>query len=201
MGCGGILCCIPKCICKMILSALIALGILALIIWFTLRPINPLKIHVQDASLTPFNLTDNSILFYNLAVALNIRNPNKKIGVYYEQIEARAFYDSQRFDSVTLTPFYQGHKNTTILLPVFEGHKLLPSVQDEYSKDKIDGKFKILVEVYLKMTFKAGVIYTWNNISSINTPKLKHRVTCEFEVPLGSNPAVGFHPEKCIFGY
>ncbi|KAI3965782.1 hypothetical protein MKX01_010739 [Papaver californicum] len=193
MGSCGIILYIPKCICKLILSALVALGILALIVWFILRPINPLEIHVQDASLTQFNVTDNNILYYNRSVDLNLRNPNKKIGVYYDQIEARAFYDSRRFDSVMLTPFYQGHKNTTVLHPVFKGQRLLPSVQGEYNRDKIDEKFKFKVHIYLKMRFKAGLV---------KTPKLKSpRVKCAFEVPLGSNPAFGFTPKNCIFGY
>ncbi|KAI3957979.1 hypothetical protein MKW98_020621 [Papaver atlanticum] len=189
MGCFGIICCVPKCIFKIILSILIALGLAVLIVWLILRPINHLKFNVTDASLTQFNITGNDMLHYDLAVDLNLRNPNKKIGVYYDQIEARAFYDGRRFDSVMLTPFYQGHKNTTILRPVFKGQRLLPNVQGEYNKDMVDGKFNVEVKLYLKMRFKAGVV---------KTTKFKPRVKCEFEVPLaGSNPAIGFTPKKC----
>ncbi|MCL7037542.1 hypothetical protein MKW94_026055 [Papaver nudicaule] len=190
MGCfGSIVCCIPKCIFKIIISILIALGIAVLIVWLILRPINHLNFHVEDATLTQFNVTDNNMLHYNLAVALKLRNPNTKIGVYYDQIEARAFYDGQRFDSVMLTPFYQGHKNTTILRPVFSGQRLLPNVQGEFNKDKSDGKFNIQVKLYLQMRFKAGVV---------KTTKFKPRVKCDFEVPMGSS-AVGFTPEKCNY--
>ncbi|MCL7024426.1 hypothetical protein MKW94_030898 [Papaver nudicaule] len=190
MGCfGSIVCCIPKCIFKIIISILIALGIAVLIVWLILRPINHLNFHVQDATLTQFNVTENNMLHYNLAVALNLRNPNTKIGVYYDQIEARAFYDGQRFDSVMLTPFYQGHKNTTILRPVFSGQRLLPNVQGEFNKDKSDGKFNIQVKLYLHMRFKAGVV---------KTTKFKPRVKCDFEVPMGTS-AVGFTPEKCNY--
>ncbi|MCL7024788.1 hypothetical protein MKW94_018503 [Papaver nudicaule] len=190
MGCFGIICCLPKCICQMIVSILIALGVIALAVWFFfLHPVNPLKIHVEGASLTQFNVTDNDMLHYNLALALNLRNPNKKIGVYYDQIEARAFYNGQRFDAVTLTPFYQGHKNTTVLHPVFSGQRLSPSVQGKYNQDKADGKFNILVQLYLKRRFKAGLF---------KTGKFTTRGKCEIEVPLGSNPAVGgFTPVMC----
>ncbi|KAI3839844.1 hypothetical protein MKW98_010149 [Papaver atlanticum] len=190
MGSCGIICCLPKCICKLIFSVIVFLGILALIIWFILRP-NLLQIRVDDASLTQFNVTDNNVLHYNLALALNLRNPNKKIGFHYDQIEARVFYDGQRFDSVMLTPFYQGHKNTTILHPVFQGQRLLPSVQGEYNKDKTDGKFKLKVKLFLKLGFKVGLV---------NFPiRLKPRAKCAFEVPLGSNPATGFTPKSCTF--
>ncbi|RZC63083.1 hypothetical protein C5167_024857 [Papaver somniferum] len=178
---------------------LIALGLAVLNVWLILRPINHLNFNVTDASLTQFNLTDTDVLHYNLAVDLTLRNPNNNIGAHYYQIEARAFYDGRRFASVTLTPFYQGHKNTTILRPVFKGQKLLPSmgrqfsVQGEYNEDKADGKINIEVKIYLTMRFKAGAVTTF---------KVKPRVKCEFEVPLaGSSPANGFTPEKCKFGY
>ncbi|KAI3957980.1 hypothetical protein MKW98_020622 [Papaver atlanticum] len=199
MGCFGIICCVPKCIFKIIFSILIALGLAVLIVWLILRPINHLNFNVTDASLTQFNLTGTNVLHYNLAVDLTLRNPNKKIGAHYDSVEARAFYDGHRIASVTLVPFYQGHKNTTILRPVFKGQKLLPSVgrqfsvQGEYNNDKSDGKFNIEVKLYLTMRFKAGVVTTF---------KVKPRVKCEFEVPLaGSNPAIDFTPEKCKFGY
>ncbi|RZC62451.1 hypothetical protein C5167_024223 [Papaver somniferum] len=194
--CG--ICCFPCCILKMIFQIifflLIVLGLAALVVWLILRPINPLKVHVEEVSLTQFNVTDNNILHYNLGVTINLRNPNKKIGVYYDEIEARAFYDGQRFDSITITPFYQGHKNTTIIKPVFKGQRLLPNVQGEYNKDKTEGKFDIEVKLYLKMRFKAGVV---------KTLKFKPKIMCEFEVPLGSesNPGVGFTAENCEFGY
>ncbi|KAI3956749.1 hypothetical protein MKW92_027015 [Papaver armeniacum] len=178
-----------KCICKLILSILLGLGLVALVIWLILRPVDPLQFRIDDASLTQFNVTDNNILHYNLALALNLRNPNKKIGVHYDQIEVRAFYGGQRFDSVMLTPFYQGHKNTTILHPVFRGQRLLPSVLGEYNKDKTDGKFKLKVKLYLKLRFKVGFV----NIPALKPPRAK----CAFEVPLGSNPATGFTPKYC----
>ncbi|KAI3987176.1 hypothetical protein MKX01_031660 [Papaver californicum] len=191
MGCfSSIVCCVPKCIFKIILSILIAIGIAVLIVWLILRPINPLKYHVENASLTQFNITGNDMLHYDLAVDLNLRNPNTKIGVYYDQIEARAYYDGQRLDSVMLTPFYQGHKNTTILRPAFKGQQLLPNVKGVYDKDMADGKFNVEVKLYLKMRFKAGVV---------KTTKFKPRVKCEFQVPLGS--AIGFTPEKCDYDW
>ncbi|KAI3863359.1 hypothetical protein MKX03_023299 [Papaver bracteatum] len=170
MGCFGIICCVPKCIFKIIFSILIALG---------------LAVPSSHKSL-------------EFQLDLTLRNPNKKIGAHYDSVEARALYNGHRFASVTLTPFYQGHKNTTILRPVFKGQKLLSSigrqfVQGEYNDDKSDGKFNIEVKLYLTMRFKAGAVTTY---------KVKPRVKCEFEVPLvGSNPAIGFTPENCKFGY
>ncbi|KAI3957981.1 hypothetical protein MKW98_020623 [Papaver atlanticum] len=191
MGCfSSIVCCVPKCIFKIILSILVAIGIAVLIVWLILRPINRLKYQVDNASLTQFNVTGNDMLHYDLAVDLNLRNPNKKIGVYYDQIEARAFYDGQRFDSVMLTPFYQGHKNTTILRPVFKGQHLLPNVLGEFNQDKADGKFNVEVKLYLKMRFKAGLV---------KTTKFKPKVKCEFQVPVGSS--VRFTPEKCDYDW
>ncbi|KAI3863362.1 hypothetical protein MKX03_023302 [Papaver bracteatum] len=190
IGCCALLCCFPRCMCNIILSILTTLGLAVLIVWLIFRPINPLKYHVDNASLIQFNVTGNDMLHYELAVELSLRNPNTKIGVYYDQIEARALYDGQRFDSVMLTPFYQGHKNTTILHPVFKGQRLLPNVQGAYDKDVSDGKFNIEVKLVIKMRYKAG---------DVETIRVNPGYKCELEVPLGS--ATGFTPQKCTFGY
>lgn len=189
-GCG--ICCFPCCILnlffKIIFSVILVVGIAILVFWLIVRP-TALKFHVVDASLSQFNITNDNMLHYNLQLNMTIRNPNKKIGIYYDHIEARAFYDDQRFSSVILTPFYQGHKNTTTLNPVFQGQMLVPSALSEYNQDKTDGKFDIQVKLYLRIRFKVG---------RVKTNKYKPKIKCNFEVPLGSDPSsIGFNTEKC----
>ncbi|KAM7484566.1 hypothetical protein LguiA_000575 [Lonicera macranthoides] len=56
---------------------------------------------------------------------LSIRNPNKRIGIYYDRIDARGYYRGQRFDSVELGRFFQGHKKTNKLTVEFQGQNLV----------------------------------------------------------------------------
>ncbi|KAJ0028313.1 hypothetical protein Pint_36145 [Pistacia integerrima] len=189
-GCG---CCLLSLLFKLIITVVFIVGLAALIIWLIFRPINPIKFHVTDVSLTEFNLTSNNNLQYKLAVNITIRNPNKKIGVYYDRIEARVYYEGQRLDSNELTPFYQGHKNTSVLSTVFEGQQLLlgEDLQD-FNKEKPTGIYSIDVKLYLKIRFKLSKF--------VKTPKFKPKIKCDLKVPMSNSndtaPA-GYKATKC----
>ncbi|KAJ8900043.1 hypothetical protein K2173_024158 [Erythroxylum novogranatense] len=175
-GCG---CCLLSFLLKLIVTAAIIIGVAIFVFWLIVRP-NRVKFHVTDSNLSQFNFTANNTLQYNLALNVTIRNPNKKIGIYYDSIEARAFYEDHRLNSVFLTPFYQGHKNTTVLNPVFRGQQLVLLTSDEssqFNEDKTSGVYDIYVKLYLRIRFKVG---------KFKTGKLKPKIGCDLKVPLNS---------------
>jgi hypothetical protein len=183
-GCG---CC--ACLLKLIVSFVIIIGLAALIFWLIFRP-TTIKFYVTDASLTEFNLNGNNTLQYNLALNITVRNPNKKIGIYYDTIEARAYYDDQRLDTEYLTPFYQGHKTTSSLNAVFVGQQLVLPGTDELSQlnaEKTAGLYTVDVKLYLRIRFKVG---------KVKTGRFKPEVKCDLKLPLSST-AVGFESTKC----
>jgi hypothetical protein len=191
-GCG---CC--SCLLKLIGGVVVVVGLAVLIFWLVFRP-NRIKFQVTDASLTQFNFTTTTnMLYYNLALDVTIRNPNKKIGIYYDRIEANAFYEDQRFGTEALTPFYQGHKNTTVLTPVFKGQQFALLGANELSvlnSEKNLGVFDIHVKLNLQVRFKLGKFKTW---------RMKPKINCELKVPLSSNgiSVVGFETTKCDIGF
>ncbi|KAL2554201.1 Protein YLS9 [Forsythia ovata] len=132
--CGCLFNCLCTCLCQLIFSILFSIGHIIFICWLIFRP-NAVKLYATNASLTEFTL-DNNTLHYNLALNLTIRNPNKRIGIDYDRIEARAFYEDERFASTELTPFYQGHKSTNSLTPEFKGQKLVLLGNEEISNYK-----------------------------------------------------------------
>lgn len=188
-------CCgyIFSCIFKIILSIIITVGLAIFIFWLIFRP-NRVNFHVTEARLTTFNLTADNQLHHNLALNISVRNPNKKIGVYYDRIEARAFFEGQRFSSVQLGKFYQGHKNTSLLSPAFEGQNLIvlgAEERSEFNEQKVGGFYDIDVKLYLRIRFKVGVVKTW---------RMKPRIKCELKVPLSAvnGPiTTGFQRTKC----
>ncbi|XVF76115.1 hypothetical protein PTKIN_Ptkin13bG0239800 [Pterospermum kingtungense] len=192
-GCG---CCLLKFIFNIIITAVVVIGLAVLIFWLIFRP-NRVKIHVTDVSLTEFNLTGNT-LYYNLAVNMTVRNPNKKIGIHYDRIEARAYYEGQRFDTEPLTPFYQGHKNTSFLNPVFSGQQYITLGADEtseFNQDTTSGTYSIDVKLYLRIRFKVG---------RVRTGKFKPKVSCDLKVPLNSangSSAGSFKTTKCDWDF
>lgn len=91
-----------------------------------------------------------------------------------------------------MTPFYQGHKTTSVLNPVFEGREiLLGGAIGDYNREKNAGVFSIDVKLKLKVRFKLG---------KIKTPKFKPTIDCDLKVPLSSSNgrfAGGFETTKC----
>lgn len=189
-GCAGCLCgCLFSLIFKIILTIVIIVGIAVFLFWLIVRP-NVVKVHVTDATLTQFNYTGDGMLHYNMALNITVRNPNKRLGIYYDYIEARALYQDARFHSDFLDPFYQGHKNTSELNPVFKGQQAIALGADqtsELNKEKTSGVYDIDVKLYLKVRFKLGVF---------KTKTLKPKVHCDLRVPLASSGGA-FQTTKC----
>ncbi|KAM7253006.1 hypothetical protein ACFE04_025624 [Oxalis oulophora] len=194
-------CCSCLCLfCKIILCLVLIIGMTALLFWVIVRP-TEIKFHVNNVTLNKFNLTSDNILHYNMTVNVTVRNSNKKIGVYYDMIEVRGYYEGERFDTKYLTPFYQGHKNTSYLKTEFVGQQLVVlnnnnnNEKSEYEKDKSEGVYGIDVMIYFKMRFKIGEVKSY---------KCKPRVKCGLKVPLavdgktiaGGNVNVNTNP-KC----
>uniref|UniRef100_A0A7N0V3H0 Late embryogenesis abundant protein LEA-2 subgroup domain-containing protein n=1 Tax=Kalanchoe fedtschenkoi TaxID=63787 RepID=A0A7N0V3H0_KALFE len=174
---------------KIIVALVIIIGLAILIFWLIFRPTN-LKFHVTDATLTQFDLSNNT-LRYNLALNLTARNPNRRVGVYYNKIDARAYYAGQRFGSVPLDAFYQGRKNTSVWRPVFQGQNLvLLSGADlnNFNAEKSTGVYSIDVRVHLRLRLKFG---------RLKTPTMTPKIKCDLKVPLSGSGLVSFQTTKC----
>lgn len=96
---------------------------------------------------------------------------------------------------MSLTPFYQGHKNTTVLGPVFEGQQLVSlraSDSSVFNSEKSAGVYDINVKLNLRIRFKLGnYLKTW---------RIKPEIKCDLKVPLISNGESGagtFEATKC----
>ncbi|KAI5319083.1 hypothetical protein L3X38_038791 [Prunus dulcis] len=169
-----------------------------LIFWLIFLPKEP-KLLVTNASLTQFDFfTTNNTLFYNLALNITIRNPNRRVGIYYNRIEAIANYRKNRFAMVTLTstPFYQGHKNTTTLQQVLvEGQQVVVFGEHDISKfnsETAAGFYSIDVQLAVKVRVRFGKFKT-----DYYTPS--RNINCKLKVPLSlkQTSADGFETTKC----
>ncbi|KAG1369743.1 NDR1/HIN1-like protein 10 [Cocos nucifera] len=185
-------CCLLSTLIKTFIAFCLALGITALVLWLVFRP-NRVEVSVEKASLTSFNLTATSPtnLHYNLSADISIRNPNKKIGIYYDWLEADPFYQGHRFDWQALPSFYQGHKNTTMLYPVFEGNSAIGlgvSDVEDFNKENKTSFFNVDIWLFGQVRYKFG---------SVTTRRYTMRVKCELGLPLLANPAASFTRTEC----
>nr|XP_043611026.1 NDR1/HIN1-like protein 3 [Erigeron canadensis] len=210
-GCNPLTClfsCICSCIFNLIFQILITIAIfvaiVGLILYFIFRPNVP-KFHVDDVTMTKFTLSPtNNTLYYNVGVNMTFRNPNKRLGVYYDFIEVNGMYHGQRFDTKEIDGFYLGHKkeNNNVGF-VFKGEKLVVLNGDEkvkYDDESNDGVYKIDLKLKLKIRFKVW----W-----LKTGKFKPKLDCELKVPFtgGDNgkkvksDGVKFERTKCDFDW
>ncbi|KAG0474933.1 hypothetical protein HPP92_014619 [Vanilla planifolia] len=92
--------------------------LLSLLIWIILRPSKP-EFSLRDAA-----IYDLSLSSYPLARLLNStiqativsKNPNARVGVYYDRLRACAVYKGQQITAdASLPPFYQGHGDINLL--------------------------------------------------------------------------------------
>ncbi|CAH8354645.1 unnamed protein product [Eruca vesicaria subsp. sativa] len=188
LGCCG--CCILSVIFNILIALAVVIGIAALIIWLIFRP-NAIKFHVTDAKLTQFTLGTDNNLQYNLNLNFTIRNPNRRIGVYYDQIEVRGYYGDQRFGASNILPFYQGHKNTSVVGTNLVGQKLVVlngGDRRDLEEDVKSGIYRVDAKLRLKIRFKFGLIKSW---------KFRPKIRCDLKVPLGSsNSTSGFQFQR-----
>ncbi|CAA7396842.1 unnamed protein product [Spirodela intermedia] len=198
----GCFCCLLSTFFKILIGLVILLGVLALVLWLVLRPVE-VKAYVRTASLTQFNLStvggnDNfrynltavgrGSIGYNLSTVIDIRNPNKRIGLYYDSIEAIAYYEGERFAWKALPAFYQGHKNTTTLYPAFSGQSTIDmsisEVQD-FELHRQAGTFDVTLHLRSRIRFKLG--------SSFKTSRTTMKIKCNMALPYGKS----FSGTKC----
>ncbi|KAL3613417.1 hypothetical protein CASFOL_042680 [Castilleja foliolosa] len=131
--------CCKKCLCwtiSLLLLLILLLGITAAIIYFVFQPKIP-KYSVDSMRISQFNLGSDNSLTATFNVNITARNPNKRIGIYYENgSRLSVLYRGTRLCEGSLPRFYQGHRNTTVLNIALAGQTrdatgLLQSLQAE----------------------------------------------------------------------
>ncbi|CAL9235637.1 unnamed protein product [Arabidopsis halleri] len=189
--CGG---CLVNIICNILIGVAVCLGVVALILWFILRP-NVVKFQVVEANLMRFELDPrNHNLHYNLSLNFLIRNPNQRLGIHYDQLEARGYYGDHRFGAVNMTSFYQGRKNTTVVGTELNGQRMVllgAGGRRDFREDRKSGVYRIDVKLRFKIRFKFGFLKSW---------AVRPKVKCHLKVPLSTSSSAGgfqFHPTKC----
>ncbi|KAG1369742.1 NDR1/HIN1-like protein 10 [Cocos nucifera] len=183
--------CLLCSIFKAITLILIVLGILVLILWLIFQP-RDLHVYVENANLARFDLAQNHTLYYDLALDMSFRNPNKA-ALYYERVESNALYDGSRFGYQSIPKFRQPRKSTVALHPSFQGQNLVlgNSVHETFDREKGEGFFYISIKMYTKVRLKMIVIK-----SAVYVPE----VDCYLRLPVPSNitsVAAGFTRTRC----
>ncbi|KAJ8900027.1 hypothetical protein K2173_024141 [Erythroxylum novogranatense] len=140
----------------LILAFLVLLTVL--LIWAILRPSKP-RFILQDATVYAFNVSSPNFLTSNFQVTVSSRNPNDKIGIYYDKLDIYATYRSQQITLRTaIQPTYQGHKEIDVWSPFIYGTTVpvAPYNAVALSQDQSQGTVMLMIKMDGRVRFKVG---------------------------------------------
>ncbi|GAB4824628.1 hypothetical protein Ancab_007500 [Ancistrocladus abbreviatus] len=144
-----------------ILAFIVLILFIILLIWLILRPTKPQFI-LQDATVYAFNVSQQpNLLTTTLQVTISSRNPNDRIGVYYERLDVYASYRNQQITLPTALPgAYEGHKHVDVWSPFLYGNSVpvAPYLAMSLSQDQNAGLVLVNIKIDGRVKWKVG---TW----------------------------------------
>lgn len=168
------------------IACFVIAGTVIFIVWLILRPRLP-EVRVDSFSVSNFNLSDN-FLSGNWDLQFTAWNPNKKMTIYYDDIQASIYYDSKPLAETSVAPFFQGTRNETASKATFAATR---TFVDGINKNTPNIEFDVIM--LARVRFKAG---SWRARSRFL------RVYCgDLKVGLAQNKSSGNlvgGPRQCI---
>ncbi|XP_059296199.1 NDR1/HIN1-like protein 1 [Lycium ferocissimum] len=167
-----------------LVGILIFLFLSILLIWAILQPKKP-RFILQDATIFNFNVSAPNIFSTSIQVTIFARNPNDKIGIYYDKMKTYANYRNQQITYFTKIPsVYQGHKDVNIWSPYVNSNNvpIAPFNGQTLKDDQQNGG--------VWLDFKVDGRVKWR-VGTITTGHYHLHVTCSAYVPFGNRPGDG----------
>ncbi|XP_022153825.1 NDR1/HIN1-like protein 6 [Momordica charantia] len=188
--------CCCRCLCwtfSILVLLLIAIGIVVGILYLVFRPKLP-EYSIDKLQVTQFALSGNDRLDATFNLNLTTRNPNKKIGIYYEGgSHISAWYRGTKLCEGALPRFYQGHRNTTVLNVPLVGvtenaTALLTTLQQQQQQS---GNIPLNLNVKQPVRIKLG---------SLKLMKVKFYASCRLLVDsVSANNDIAIKDSSCNF--
>ncbi|XP_055835556.1 NDR1/HIN1-like protein 10 [Solanum dulcamara] len=139
------------------IASMVIAGTFVFILWLVLRPRLP-EFRVDSMSVSNLNLT-NSLISANWDLRFTVRNPNKKMTLYYDDVAAAVFYDDVSLSDTTVPPFFQDKRVETIQKASFAtagayvDNRFFDMMNKERSRR---GAIGFNVRMVARVRFKAG---------------------------------------------
>ncbi|POO03352.1 Late embryogenesis abundant protein [Trema orientale] len=188
--------CLCRCLCCIVLLIVLQIVVVAIaggVMYLVFRPKLP-KFSVDKLQVTQFNVSDDQSLSATFDVTITARNPNKKIGIYYEGgSRISVWYVATKLCEGALPKFYQGHRNTTRLVVPLAGQTqnagaLLGTLQEQQQQT---GYVPIVLRVRQPVRVKLGKLKLF---------KVKFLVRCRLNVDsLSANNDIRIRDSSCKF--
>ncbi|KAL5726742.1 hypothetical protein ACHQM5_000008 [Ranunculus cassubicifolius] len=140
-----------------LLTFSVSLLSLIFLVYLLLHPSKP-EFYLREANLYQLNLS-RDLVNSSVQITLVTKNPNQKVGVYYDQLQLYASYKGQQITTqVYLPPFYQGHQDDNILTAFLNGSGLpvASSFGYEVSRDQTAGTLVLNLKINGQVRWRVG---------------------------------------------
>ncbi|XP_051148918.1 NDR1/HIN1-like protein 1 [Andrographis paniculata] len=171
-------------LCGVILVAGFLLLLVILLIWAILQPKNP-RFVLQDATIFSLNVTAPNVISTTVQVSINSRNPNSRVGIYYDRLTVFAAYRNQQITYYSaIPPVYQGHNDVNVWSPFIYGNNVpvAPYNGVALAQDKSDGAISLVVKISGRVRWKVGAFISG---------RYHLHVTCPAYIPIGNSRNTG----------
>ncbi|KAI6696745.1 hypothetical protein NL676_016864 [Syzygium grande] len=152
--------------CRSVLAAvtilLLLVGVTALIVYLIYRPERP-QFSVVGAAVYDLNATSPPVISTTMQFTLLIRNPNRRVSIYYDRLSAFVSYRNQAITPpASLPSLFHETRSTVELSPVLGGAAVpvAPEVGNGLEVDEAYGVVGLRVMVLGRLRYKAGAIRT-----------------------------------------
>ncbi|KAJ0976643.1 hypothetical protein J5N97_012153 [Dioscorea zingiberensis] len=170
-----------------ILAIIVLILLIILIVWLALRPTKP-RFYLQDANVQQFNLSSSYLLTSYIQVTISSRNPNDKVGIYYDKLDTYASYKSQQITLPSALPTgYQGHGDVEVWSPYLVGSTvpIAPYLSDSLQQDESAGLLLLYIKIDGRLRWKVGSWISGHYHIYVNCPAL---------LTFGDGKANGYSP-------
>ncbi|KAI3704180.1 hypothetical protein L1987_74395 [Smallanthus sonchifolius] len=153
------------------IGCVIIIGTIVFITWLVLRPQAP-QFRIETLTLTNFNVTSNSLISGNWDARFIVRNPNSKITLCYDHVEAAIFYKSDSIAETAVPPFVQGKKNETAVRATFASMSAYVGDRNDINSERARGTVDFNLRMVARVRFKAGAWWARRRILRIYCPNV-----------------------------
>ncbi|XP_059668656.1 NDR1/HIN1-like protein 10 [Cornus florida] len=139
-----------------LLTVILIIGAIFSIVWLVLRPRLP-EFTVASATVSPINATASEVTA-TWDVSLLIKNPNTKLTVFYDSLDASVFYGDSLLTQTELRPFSQPKNKQNLIRSRFAlvRANVGDNVAKAISSDRARGSVSFGVRVLSLVRFRTG---------------------------------------------
>ncbi|CAL5009227.1 unnamed protein product [Urochloa decumbens] len=160
------------------LAALVLLALLiVLIVWLVLRPSKP-RFYLNNVDIVCINVSSSSssLLTVTMQATVAARNPNERVGIFYDRADVYAEYRGlQATVATALPPIFQAKGgDATVWAPFLSGAgvPLPPYLAAALAQDETAGYLLLTIRVDGWIRFKAGAFITSHYHLRVRCPAL-----------------------------